>query len=114
MKYLITENQKDMITKKMVFKMLDNQKYNIINKGNKIYFVKNIGDKYADIRYDKKTGLCWIYYDLVSLFSSMTSSKQIDVKEIIGRYVEDTLQMEVKHTSSDMMKFTLRVGDTLY
>jgi len=114
MKYIITENQKNMIIEKVIFKMLDNQKYNIIEKGDKIYFVKNIGDKYADIRYDKYDGWCWIYYDLVSLFSSMTSSKQIDVKEIIGRYVEDTLQMEVKHTSSDMMKFTLRVGDTLY
>jgi hypothetical protein len=113
MKYIITENQKNMIIEKVIFKMLDNQKYNIIEKGDKIYFVKNIGDKYADIRYDKYDGWCWIYYDLVSLFSSMASSKPTDVKEIIGRYVEDTINMKVKHTSSDMMKFTLRVEDTL-
>jgi len=98
MKYIITENQKNMIIEKVIFKMLDNQKYNIIEKGDKIYFVKNIGDKYADIRYDKYDGWCWIYYDLVSLFSSMTSSKPTDVKEIIGRYVEDTINMKVKHT----------------
>jgi len=105
MKYIITENQKNMIIEKVIFKMLDNQKYNIINKGDKIYFVKNIGDKYADIRYNKETGFCWIYRDLVLLFSSMTSSEPTDVKEIIGRYVADTLQMEVKHTVVQKYKF---------
>jgi hypothetical protein len=98
MKYIITENQKNMIIEKVIFKMLDNQKYNIIEKGDKIYFVKNIGDKYADIRYDKYDGFCWIYYKLISTFSLMTSSEPTDVEVIIGRYVADTLQMEVKYT----------------
>jgi hypothetical protein len=98
MKYIITENQKNMIIEKVIFKMLDNEKYNIINEGDSIYFVKNIGDEYADIKYDKKTGKCWIHHKLISTFSSMTSSEQIDVKEIIGRYVEDTINMKVKYT----------------
>jgi hypothetical protein len=113
MKYIITENQKNMIIEKVIFKMLDNEKYNIIEKGNKIYFVKNIGDEYADIKYDKKTGKCWIYHKLILTFSSMTSSEQIDVKEIIGRYVEDTLQMEVKHTYWQWGIWDLYVEDTL-
>ena len=83
---------------KAIFKMLDNEKYETINEDGKIYFVKNNEDEYADIRYGKKTGRCWIYHKLISRFSSMTSSEPTDVKEIIGRYVADTLQMEVKHT----------------
>jgi hypothetical protein len=114
MKYIITENQKNMVIEKFIFKMLDNEKYNIIEKGDKIYFVKNIGDEYADIRYNKETGLCWIYRGLVLLFSSMTSSEPTDVKEIIGRYVADTLQMEVKHTTIPNFKLVVNVKDTLY
>jgi hypothetical protein len=97
MKYIITENQKNRIIEKAIFKMLDNKKYNIMVIGESVFFVKNIGDEYADIRYDKYDGQCYVDYDLVSTFSSMTSSKRIGIKGIIKRYVEDTLQMKVKN-----------------
>jgi hypothetical protein len=94
MKLIITESQKD----KIIEKYLTNQNYNQIEIGNKIYFVKNIGDKYADIRFDKSDGWCYVSYDLVSFFSMMFSIEESDSKAIIGRWVEHTLQMEVKYT----------------
>ena len=94
MKIIITKSQKD----KIIEKYLTNQNYNQIDTGDRIYFVKNIDDKYADIRYDKSDGWCYIYYDLVSFFSSMFSIEESDSKAIIGRWVEHDLQMEVKHT----------------
>ncbi len=98
MKLIITESQKDKIIEKVVFKYLDKQNYNQIEIDNKIYFVKNIGDKYADIRFDKSDGWCGISYDLVSFFSRMMDIETSDSKAIIGRWVEHTLQMEVKDT----------------
>jgi hypothetical protein len=98
MKLIITESQKDKIIEKAIFKYLDNQNYNQIEIGNKIYFVKNIGDEYADIRFDKSYGWCYISYDLVSFFSKMMGIERSDIEKVIGRWVEHTLQMGVKDT----------------
>jgi hypothetical protein len=83
---------------KIIEKYLTNQNYNQIEIDDRIYFVKNIGDKYADIRFDKSDGWCGIQYDLISFFSRMMSIRDSDVKKVIGRWVEHTLQMEVKDT----------------
>jgi hypothetical protein len=96
MKLIITENQKGRIIEKLIFKYLDKQNYNQIEINDRLYFVKNIGDQSADIRFDKSDGWCYIHYDLVSFFSRMMGIEYYDIKAIIGRWVEHTLQMEVK------------------
>jgi len=98
MKLIITESQKDRIVEKLVFKYLDNRNYNQIELGDNIYFVKNIDDQYAEIRFDKSDGWCIISYDLVSFFSRTMGIKRSDIEEVVGRWVEHTLQMEVKYT----------------
>jgi hypothetical protein len=97
MKLIITESQKDRIIEKVIFKYLDNRNYNQIEINDSIYFVKNIGDEYADIRFDKSDAWCGILYDLILFFSRMMGVEDYDIKSIIGRWVEHTLQMEVKH-----------------
>ena len=97
MKLIITESQKNKIIEKVIFKYLDKQNYNQLEIDNKIYFVKNIGDQYADIRFNKNSGFCYIHYDLVSFYSRMFSIEDDDSEAIIGRWVEHTLQMEVKY-----------------
>jgi hypothetical protein len=94
MKLIITESQKD----KIIEKYLTNQNYNQIEIDDRIYFVKNIGDKYADIRFGKSDGWCYISYDLVSFFSKMMGIERSDIEKVIGRWVEHTLQMKVKDT----------------
>ncbi len=98
MKLIITENQKDRIIEKLIFKHLDKQNYNQLEIKYRIYFVKNIGDELADILFDKSDGWCVISYELVSFFSRMMGIEFTDSKAIIGRWVEHTLQMEVKYT----------------
>ena len=98
MKLIITESQKDKIIEKLIFKYLDNQNYNQIEINNRIYFVKNIGDEYTDISFNKSDGWCYIDYGLISFFSRMMSVKNSDIEEVIGRWVEHTLQMKVKYT----------------
>ena len=98
MKLIITKSQKDRIVEKLIFKHLDRQNYNQLDIGDRIYFVKNIGDKYADIRFDKSDGWCGISYELASFFSRMMGIEMFDIEDVVGRWVEHTLQMEVIRT----------------
>ena len=97
MKIIISENQELKAKKKIMFFLLDKQKYNLIEINNRIYFAKKIGDDYAEIRYDKSNGWCYISYDLTTFLSSMTGVKRTEVQDLIGKWVEHTLQMEVKY-----------------
>jgi hypothetical protein len=98
MKLIITESQKNKIIEKVIFKYLDKQNYNQLDIKNRIYFVKNVGDKYADIRFDKSDGWCGISYELISFYSRMMGVEHSDIQDVIGRWVEHALQMEVKDT----------------
>jgi len=81
---------------KIIEKYLTNQNYNQLEIDDRIYFVKNVGDQYADIRFNKSDGWCGISYALISFFSRMMDIENSDSEVIIGRWVEHTLQMEVK------------------
>jgi hypothetical protein len=113
MKLIITESQKDKIIETLIFKYFDKQNYNQLEIDNNIYFVKNIGDKYADIRFDKSDGWCYIQYGLISFFSRMMGIEESDIKEVIGRWVEHTLQMEVKYTRLVWLIYPRPVEHTL-
>ncbi len=113
MKLIITESQKDRVVEKLIFKYLDNRNYNQLEIKDRIYFVKNIGDKYADIGFDKSDGWCGISYELASFFSRMMDIETYDSKAIIGRWVEHTLQMEVKDTHKWLVSNELIVEYTL-
>ena len=94
MKLVITESQIDNI----IFQYLDNQDFIQIERKDSIYFVNSEGDEYAQIRYDKKDGWCVIYYKLVDEISSFFSLQHSDSEKVIGRWVENTLQMKVANT----------------
>ena len=94
MKYIIKESQ----INNVVFWYLDNQDFIQFNRGNYIYFVNSDDDEYAQIRYNKSDGWCNIDIDLIKEISSFFSLQSSDSKEVIGRWVENTLQMRVKYT----------------
>ena len=96
MKYLITESQFD----KIIFKYLDNQDFIRIERGNRIYFANSEGDEYAKIRYDKIGGWCYIHYKLINEISTFFSMDKTDAEQVIGKWVENTLQMKVAGTWS--------------
>ena len=113
MKLIITESQKDRVVEKLIFKYLDNRNYHQLDIGDDIYFVKNIGDQYADIRFVKSDGWCIISYELASFFSRMMGVGLYDIKGVIGRWVEHTLQMEVTDTVETSSPYLLHVEHTL-
>ena len=94
MKYIIKESQ----INNVVFWYLNSQDFIRINKGNKIYFVNSEGDEYAQIRLDKDDGWCFININLIREISSFFSLQPYDSKEVIGRWVDNSLQMKVTHT----------------
>ena len=95
MKYKITDSQLESV----VFLYLDNQDFIQIKIEDSIYFVNSEGDEYAQIRYDKDDGWCGIYYKLIDEISSFFSLDESDSEQVIGRWVENTLQMRVTDTS---------------
>jgi hypothetical protein len=94
MKYLITESQFD----KVIFKYLDNQDFIPIERGDKIYFANSESDEYSQIRYNKEDGWCYVYWTLIEEISSFFSLEQTNAEQVIGRWVENTLQVRVTDT----------------
>ena len=94
MKYLITESQLDNI----IFKYLDNQDFIQIENDDRIFFVNSEGDEYTQIGYNKNNGWCYIYYKLVEEIYAFFSMQESDSESVIGRWVENTLQMKVTNT----------------
>jgi hypothetical protein len=105
MKIIISESQELDVKKKFIFMLLNNKNYNLVEIGNRIYFAKNIGDEYAEIRFNKSDGWCWISYSLISFLSTITGFQESEVKELISNWVERVLQMKVKY---NQIKFYAR------
>ena len=91
MKYLITESQFD----KVIFKYLDSQDFIKIENSDYIFFINSEGDEYAQIKYDKYDSWCYIHYKLIDEISTFFSFDYNNSKELIGNWVENTLEMEV-------------------
>jgi len=109
MKIIITEDQKDKVIEKVVFLYLNKRNYIPLDISDRIYFVENEGDEFAVIRYDKDDGWCYISYELISFLSRLTSTETPVIRDIIGRWVEDILQMKVSAVPSG--NFKIRVSD---
>ncbi len=107
MKYLITESQID----KVIFKYLNNQDFIVTGNDTSLFFVNSDDDKYAQIRYDEDDGWCYIDYDLIGEISSFFSLNRYDSEQVIGRWVENTIQMKVTNTYVQLGKrvFMLRI-----
>ena len=95
MKYLITESQAKMAA---TFLKLDMKKFIQIKKYDKIYFVNSENDEYAQIRYNEDSEVCFINIDLVKEISLFFSLQESDSKQVIAKWVENTLQMKVTNT----------------
>ena len=114
MKIIITENQKLEVKQKIIFFLLNKHNYNLVEIDNdRIYFVKKIGDEYSEIRFDKSDGWCGISVDLISFLSSMTGFKRTKVQKLIVKWVEHTLQMEVRYNEYIRLSLLAVVEHTL-
>ncbi len=94
MKYLITESQLD----RVIFRYLNSQNFIQIETSSNIFFVNSEEDEHAQIRYNKKNGVCQINLNLIEDISILFSLDEVRSKKIIGNWVGNTLQMEVSYS----------------
>jgi len=99
MKYLITETQ----INNLIFIYLDNQDFIQIERNDAIYFVNSERDGFAQIKYDIEDGRCFINYNFIEEISSFFSIDESDSKQLIIRWVENTLKMNVTDTSGAIL-----------
>ena len=99
MKYLIKESQLDRI----IFDYLNGQDFIQIKKYYIIHFAYSENDEYAQIRYDEDDEICFINIDLNKEISSLFSLGRDESQKVIGRWVENTLQMKVTNTRDNRM-----------
>ena len=102
MKIIISENQELDVKKKFIFMLLNNKDYNLVEIGDSVHFVKKRGDDYSEIRFDKDDGYgaCYISIHLITFFSTLAEFlrlERLEVQKFIVKWVEHTLQMEVKY-----------------
>ena len=93
MKYLITESQRDNV----IFRYLDKQNFNIVERGASIYFVHSDDDGFARIKYGGKHGnneLCFIFIGLIGKVSSLFSLDRYQSTRIIGQWVKKKLNLD--------------------
>jgi len=93
MKYLITESQLD----RVIFRYLNIQDFIQIETSSNIFFVNSDDDEFAQIRYNKRGGFCQINLNLIEDISALFSLNDATSKDIIGKWVEHTLQNEVTY-----------------
>ncbi len=107
MKYKIKDSQLESV----IFLYLDNQDFINIEKNNRIYFVNSENDEYAQIRYNKSSGWCYASWELVGEISSFFSLEEFDSEKVIGKWVENTLQVRVTHTDlvASYYDYSLRI-----
>jgi len=103
----------DVNIENLIFEKLDGKKFIQIEKGNKIYFVNSEDDEYAQIKYDKNDGWCGIYEELIYEISRFFSLDESDSEQVIGMWVENTLQMRVTNTHGDTKPTEKKVENTL-
>ena len=103
MKYIINENRLNDI----IFKYLD-MKLNGIEKRNGIY--TDIVFAFPDEEYGllglKKSGDLYVFYELIDEIKKMFGLESPDALNVIGRYVEDRYNLEVKHTYHSLHQTT--------
>ena len=97
MKFLITENKLDSI----IFQYLDDKNFIIKETPYDYFFLENEDDKYLQIRVKKNDMNCFLFYDLTEEIKSFFSINKIKIKDILTRYVEKTLNIEVSHVWMD-------------
>jgi len=96
MKYIIPQDKLD----KIVFKYLDNTLKGLERKNAKYYdgFVFTFPDKEYGILGYENNGTLYVYYELIGEISNGFGLEDFDSESIIGRWVGDRLQLEVKNT----------------
>ena len=103
MKYIIPESRLHQI----IFKYLDMQDFNMVEKDNYIYFIENVGDKYGFLKYNYDTGSLFILKVFADKISNIFGIPIKDLERIISSWVEKTFGVKVvwPYVSTNKFRF---------
>ena len=99
MKYIIPQEKLN----KIVFRYLDNKLLNKLEKYKAKYYdgiVYKLPNEEFGLLGWKKPDTLYVYYELIDEISDFFSLDSVDSEEIIGKWAEDRLQIEVKKTQN--------------
>ena len=91
MKYNIPQSRLN----ELIFKYLDMQDFNMVEKDNYIYFIENVGDKYGFLKYNYDTGSLFILKVFADKISNIFGIPIKDLERIISSWVEKTFGVKV-------------------
>jgi hypothetical protein len=97
MKYEISDDKLE----KVIFKYLDNKKFIIKETPYDYYFLENEDDEYLQIRVKKSDMECSLFYNLTEEIKSFFSINKLKVRNVLVKYVEETLNIKVSHVWMD-------------
>jgi hypothetical protein len=99
MKITISENR----IEQLIFKYLDKRFEKLEKVKGKYYDIvfKYPGEEYGILGWEK-SGMLWIYYKLINDIFSFIPIKKSEIQKIIGRYVEDRYNLEVRNTEEEI------------
>ena len=79
----------------LIFKYLENKNFIIKENIIEYYFLEDESDRSSKIKIMKDDAVCFIDYDLIKEIQSFFSVETNTSKDIITRYVENVLNIEV-------------------
>ena len=95
MKITISENR----IEQFIFKYLDNKLKDLVQSKGEYFDIvfKYPGEEYGILGWEK-SGKLWIFYKLIDDIFSFIPIEKPEIQKIIGRYVEDRYNLEVRNT----------------
>ncbi len=109
MKFEINENKLE----KVIFKYLDNKNFIIKETPENYFFLENEEDEYSQIRVRKKDMFCFIRYNLTEEIISFFSIDYSTTKDVLTRYVENTLNIKLHNISGKYPTHIFLIENTL-
>lgn len=97
MKFEINSNKLEQV----IFKYLDNKNFIIKETPKYYYFLENEDDEYIQIGVSKSVMDCYLYDILTEEIQTFFSINKSKVKDILTKYVENTLDINISDTFMD-------------
>ena len=97
----------------VIFKYLDNKNFVFKETAENYYLLDNENDMYCQVRLRKKDMVCFIEYKLIRQVERFFCVNYHIVENIIGEYVENTMNIKVFNTRLQIADYSLKVENTM-
>ena len=88
----------------VIFNFLEEKNFIIKETPDNYYFLKNDDDGYSQIRIRKNDMVCYVYHKLSEEIESFFSITDTDSKDVLTRYVENTLNIKVSNINPKTLR----------